>query len=655
MLRSFLRLCRHPFLSLRLHRAAITHEDVTPDTDTAFLDSSNLPGFNRSQLEGRLVRSLSVKEVWVMAAVFGVAACAALLQGYRLQVLQYADYAARAENNRFEERPIFANRGVITDRFGRPLAWNEENPAATPDENIFPMRVYDDSPALAHILGYVREPKKDKKGNWWRTSFEAHGGVEGYFNDILSGKNGVALYEIDAARRPVSFVATDPPQDGDPVHLSIDAELTKQLYAAIKDGTTAGFIGGAGIIMDVTTGEIVAMTSFPSFSVAAFAHPDSNTQGNSTEKRESISRYLSDPRYPLLDRVYQGAYLPGSIVKPFVALAALEEGVITPEKGIVSTGKLVIPNPFDPSKPSVFKDWKAHGWVDMRHAIAVSSDVYFYEVGGGFGDQRGMGIAALHTWMTAFGFGQKTGFIFDGEQAGNVPSPAWKARSFKDDTVWNIGNTYHSSIGQYGWLTTPLQAVRAFSALANGGTLFTPTIVRTTHVDADVSDTDQRDSARVEEELHVTPPSHVVFSQKHLPVIYDGMRLSTRIGTAKALDIPGITIAGKTGTAEVGAHKEYMNSWVVGFWPLDKPRFAFVVMLEKSKAGTLRGAAPAMKPFFEHLVVTQSPYIRGEYPDLHIETPIEIFKPTQPSADTASEQVPETYIPEPDVPAYVPN
>lgn len=578
------------------------NESMREDTDTAFLDSANLAGFNTAQLEGRLVRSLTKKEVWVMGVLFVLASVAALAQGFSLQYVQREAYAKLAEQNRFETAPLFARRGVILDRFGRTLAWNEANVNKDGTEEAFPLRSYIDAPALAHILGYVREPKRDSKGNWWRTEYEAHGGIEGYFDAKLSGTNGKAIFEVDSTGKRVAFHALEPATDGEPVTLSIDSELTQSLYRAIAAGTSSGFIGGAGVVMDVETGEIIAMTSYPSFDINEFAHPDVNNGG------KKIAGYLVDKKYPLLDRVYQGAYLPGSIVKPFVALAALEENVIAPEKGIVSTGKLVIPNPFNPDKPSVFKDWKAHGWVDMREAIAVSSDVYFYQVGGGFGEQRGLGIATLHNWMTTFGFGVKTGVIFDGEQAGNVPSPEWKARAFADDKNWNVGNTYHSAIGQYGWLTTPLQAARALAALANGGNLLVP---RVTVVD------DVREDGGIDEDIEVREKGEgekIAFSSIHKEIVLDGMRRATDHGTARALNILGIDIAGKTGTAEVGAYKEQMNSWVVGVWPSKKPKFAFAVMLEKAPANTLRGAAPAMKPFFERLVADKSPYAKGEYP-----------------------------------------
>jgi penicillin-binding protein 2 len=561
----------------RLRRNSVRSR-LYSDTDATFLDSTNLPKFNTAQLEGRIVKTLTFTETITIGILFLAFALFVVWKAITIQVFQHEAYAKLSDANRLESAPLFALRGTIADRFGNALAWNEQS------DSSIPKRVHYDSQALSHILGFVRYPQKDTSGKWWRTEIEAKTGLEEALDKNLQGVNGQLIHEVDSRGDSVTVGSVVPAENGATVTTSIDPLLTEQLYEAIKHGViNSKFRGGSGVIMDVTNGEVIAMTSYPSF--------DSNALTERDQKK--IKEYLEDTRSPLVNRAFQGSYLPGSIIKPFVALAALEEGVISPEKGIVSTGKLVIPNPYYPDKPSIFRDWKAHGWVNMVDAIAVSSDVYFYQVGGGFEDQRGLGIAKIDAWMQKFGFGSQTGILFDSESTGNIPTPAWKAENFPDDQAWSVGNTYHSSIGQFGWLMTPLQAVRATSALANGGTLFTPIVIRGGHAD----------SQRIE------------FTPENRDVIVRGMKESTRRGTARALAIAGISIAGKTGTAEVGAHKEKMHSWVIGFWPADKPRFAFAVLLENGKAGTLVGAAPTMQPFFQHLVTTRSPYVKGEYPE----------------------------------------
>src|SRR3989344_5533171 len=180
-----------------------------------------------------------------------------------------------------------------------------------------------------------------------------------------------------------------------------------------------------------------------------------------------IESYNNDDRLPFLNKVISGAYTPGSIVKPFVAYAALAEDIIDPMKEIVSTGEIVIPNPYNPSNPAHFTDWRAHGVMTMREAIAFSSNVYFYIIGGGYGDQKGLGITKMAEYFRLFGLGSLTGINIAQEQAGVVPDPAWKQEVFEDD--WRLGDTYFTAIGQFGFLTTPIQMLRAYSAIANGG------------------------------------------------------------------------------------------------------------------------------------------------------------------------------------------
>ena len=156
-------------------------------------------------------------------------------------------------------------------------------------------------------------------------------------------------------------------------------------------------------------------------------------------------------------------------------MGALTEGVIDPYKKILSTGSISIPNPYFPDQKTVFKDWKAHGWTDMREAIAVSSDVYFYEIGGGFESQKGLGIVNIEKYAQLFGIGQKTGIDLPDEKGGIIPGPEWKIKNFKGEP-WRIGDTYNTVIGQYGFQVTPLEMVRAISAIANYGTLVTPAL-----------------------------------------------------------------------------------------------------------------------------------------------------------------------------------
>lgn len=556
------------------------------DPDAVLLDASNIPRFDTHQLEGRLVQPVSVRSFVLFAFVIIFVLTVFAYKAFMLQVVHGAEYAALSEKNRHDERIVFAQRGVLYDRYERELAWNE--PLALQEDGTggYSRRVYIDSFGFGHLLGFVTYPAKDQYGNWWRTEYEAKAGVEERFNDRLRGENGVRLLDTDARGNVKEGSTTRAPKDGENITLSIDAALQEKLSESIANGVrVSGFVGGAGAIIDVHTGELLAFTSVPEYSSQILSDGSD---------RKTIASYSTNNQKPFLNRMLSGEYAPGSIIKPFMALAALEEGIITPQQEILSTGALVVPNPYNPDLPTVFRDWKAHGWVNMYEAIANSSDVYFYEVGGGFGTQEGLGIARIDAYARKFGFGEITGFDARYESLGNIPTPEWKEEVFGEDDPWRIGNTYHTSIGQFGFLATPIQAVRFAAVLANGGTLLEPHI-----------------------EKGQTPVRvHNNFNSSNVDVIHEGMRMGVQNGTVASLNVPGIELAGKTGTAEVGTRNQYMNSWVIGFWPYDHPRFAFAVVLEKARAGTMMGAAPSVRPFFEWLVAEYPEYAAGEYPEI---------------------------------------
>src|SRR3989344_1287811 len=407
-------------------------------------------------------------------------------------------------------------------------------------------------------------------------------GVELAFNDALGGINGSSMTETDARGKIQQQNIILHPENGRDITLSIDAQLQSKLYTLLSaHATRQGFQSAVAVIMDVETGELLALTSFPEYDNVAF------TEGDSA----AIMEVSASERAPLLNRAIAGLYAPGSIVKPIFAVAALAEKIISPETQILSTGAITVPNPYDPSKPSVFRDWTVHGLVDMRTAIAVSSDEYFYTIGGGYGAQKGLGIAKLDEYSRRFGLGEPTGIAILGEESGIIPTPEWKEQVFGPDDPWRIGNTYHTAIGQYGFQVTPIQAVRFTSAIANGGKLLVPQLI--------ASSTPQYTDLQI--------------SDEYLQIVREGMRLavtSTRSdATVKSLNMSGIQIAAKTGTAEIGSKNQWMNSWSIGYWPADDPRYAYAVVLERAPAGTLSGAAPGLRPFFEWLVANKPEYI----------------------------------------------
>ncbi|MDO8510131.1 MAG: penicillin-binding transpeptidase domain-containing protein, partial [bacterium] len=247
-------------------------------------------------------------------------------------------------------------------------------------------------------------------------------------------------------------------------------------------------------------------------------------------------------------------------------------------------------NPYFPDQKSVFRDWKAHGYVDMRRALAVSSDVYFYAVGGGYAGQKGLGIEKIEEYVRMFGFGRKTGLEFAQEKDGTIPTPEWKAKQFDGDP-WRIGDTYNTAIGQYGFQITPLQAVTATAAIANNGKIVRPTLLRDGNKDRDYM-------------------FELPFSTENFKIVQEGMRAGVVEGTAKALDVAGLKVAGKTGTAELGAEKRYVNSWVIGYFPYESPKYAFAVVMERGPVKNLVGSSAVVSQLLNWITIYAPEYAR---------------------------------------------
>jgi penicillin-binding protein 2 len=565
---------RH-FLRKVKKRIGRKYKDIDPED--IFLDSTNLPGFDEHSFEGRIERPIESRTFLFIKIIF---ICVVVLLGARLwnlQISEGAAYTKISENNRLNHALIFSNRGVIVDRNEVELATN----AIKGEGEDFASRVYGPLKGLSHVVGYIKYPLKDAKGFYYDEEYKGQAGVEMFYNDLLSGTNGIKLTETDALGNITSESVIQKQVDGETLRLSLDAKLTDALYTTMEAfAKERGYTGGGGVIMDVRTGEILALTSYPEY--------DQNviTAG---EDKEKLRKLFNDPSTPFLDRVTSGLYTPGSIVKPIVALGALNENIISPEKSILSTGALTLPNPYDPQKPSVFKDWKAHGWVDMRRALAVSSDVYFYVVGGGFEDQKGLGISKIDQYFKMFGMEEPTGIDLPEEKSGVIATPEWKMKNFNDD--WRLGDTYITSIGQYGTQVTALEVVRWVGAIANGGKLLVPSV-----------------------RLGGLPEDKRVFRQINLPerdwqIVREGMRQAVAPGgTAAGLNIPNVNMAGKTGTAELGVSKELVNSWSTGFFPYENPHYAFAILMEKGSRYNTVGATGVMRQLLDWMTLYSPNY-----------------------------------------------
>jgi penicillin-binding protein 2 len=551
------------------------------DPDEIFLDSENLQNFNRQQFEGRLEKSIPKKNIILLNTLFFLLAIIFGSRLYYLQVQKGEAYLQRSENNTLEKAILFADRGIIYDRNGVELVWNEN----TESGESFSTRSYL-SPGFSHVVGYVSYPSKDKSGNFWKSEFQGKDGLEKQYNDRIKGINGSKIVEMSALGKIYSENTVNAPIRGEDLKTTIDARIGGELYKIIKDvSENYAFTGGIGIIMDIKNGEIITSTSFPEY----------NSEILSLGKDSAaINTYIHDKRKYFLDRATSGLYTPGSIVKPILAIGALAEGIIDQYKEILSTGSISIPNPYFPKQETVFKDWRVNGWTNMAEAIAVSSDVYFYAIGGGYKDQKGLGIANIEKYSKIFGIGTKTGVDLPDEKNGLIPNPEWKLKNFKGDP-WRIGDTYHTAIGQYGYQVTPMEVIRAVGAIANNGTLLTPHFI--------LGDKEMENQI-----------SKIDLKKEYFDVAHDGMRQAVTAGTAVSLNVPYVAVAAKTGTAQIGVAKNRVNSSVIGFFPYENPKYAFTVMMESGPSVNSVNASYVMRQLLDWMSINTPEYFNQPTP-----------------------------------------
>jgi penicillin-binding protein 2 len=502
-----------------------------------------------------------------------------VLFGFRLWKLQVADgdmYQKQSENNSLDSEPIFAPRGNVYDRNGILLAWNN----TTTDDAPWGQRAYITGGGFSHVLGYVNYPAKDTSGNFWQKEIVGKDGVEKMYNAALNGQNGSHIVEKDISGRVQVGSVVNQPIAGKNLTLTIDARLQSKMHAVLVDyAKRYGFNSASAIMMDSRNGDVITMTSYPEY--------DSNIMASGKD-RAVIRQYLTSASTPLLNRAISGLFTPGSIVKPYVALEALKSGVITPSKLICSCGSITVPNPYDPAHPGIFRDYNPNnGMVDMRRALAVSSNIYFMEVAGGYHDQKGMGIEKLQLALTRFGLTEKTGIDLLGERTGTVPSPEWKAKRFKGEG-WRIGDTYNTAIGQYGVQVTPIEMARSLAAIANKGTLLSPHILKT--------------------DTPAVTTSIADISPEEYTIVHEGMRMGATIGTGKILSTLPFTAASKTGTAQVGANAQYVNAWMNAFFPYENPHYVLVIVMEKGPQLGLGASQRVAKEFLDWVVLNAPEY-----------------------------------------------
>jgi penicillin-binding protein 2 len=557
-----------------------------------------------------------------------------------LTIIRGNFYSARALGNISDERIEEAPRGVILDRFGDPIVHNEpaakvvlsprdfsgdsqgrlnalrtiadallipradllrmieerdwgqsdrlvlkENPTHEelvtieglniPGVYVEPsfVRVPEDPRAFSHILGYTGLVGKNDIAENADLSIDdkvGRAGLEAQYDSLLRGVNGKSVFFRDATGSAKERKSAEQAKQGNTLKTNIDKGLQEYAYNRLAEGLAEiGRDSGLVIALDPRNGEVRALVNMPSYDVT------------------DIGAALQDSKNPLFNRAIMGVYNPGSTIKPLVALGALTEGVVTPETSVYSAGFIEIPNPYTPSAPSRFLDWKAHGWVNAQSALARSSNVYFYEVTGGFQNQRGIGIEKLKKWWENFRLDKKTEIDIPGERVGFLPDPEWKER-VKDDP-WRLGDTYNVAIGQGDFMITPIALVNYIATIANGGTIWKPRILNA------VLDTQGNVLSETHPEALADLRERIAGA---LPTVRRGMRdaVEEPYGTAHLLGNLPIAVAAKTGTAQI-QNNQKTNAFFVGYAPYDNPELAIIVLVENSREGG-RNTVPIAKDIF---------------------------------------------------------
>lgn len=429
------------------------------------------------------------------------------------------------------------------------------------------IRKYEYGETLSHIIGYTGKISKDELESFPNYSFLDYigkAGIEKEYEDILRRNSGIVKIERDALGNQISKEIVSLPEPGNSLMLWLDLELQQVLENSLSENLQRlGSKKAVGIAINPKTGGILAMVNIPSY--------DNNIFNSPEEKKEEINELLKNPLNPLFNRAVAGQYPTGSVIKPFIAAGALEEGIITPEKEIYAGGKIEIPHRYDPSIVYTFKDIYVHGLTNMRKAIAASVNVYFYAIGGGYQDQKGLGPTNIKKYLELFGWGNKTGIDIPGEQSGLIPSPEWKSEIKKEP--WFDGDTYNLSIGQGNIFITPLQVAMSYTAIANGGTLHSPRIVKKII-----------NSSGQEQEINPVIIRENFIDPKNIKVIKEGMRATVTgenspYATARSLNLLPEKTAAKTGTAQT-SREGYFHNWISVFGPYEDPQISLLILVE---------------------------------------------------------------------------
>lgn len=434
-------------------------------------------------------------------------------------------------------------------------------------------RKYLDGETFSHLIGYLGKIEFDEfkaETDFYSISdLVGKEGIEKSYEKILRKNPGKILIERNAKGNIISQEIVSLPDSGKSLVLWLDSNLQKKIKDEMeKKIKEVGAKGGAAVAMDPKTGGILAMISLPSFDNNLFSQEIS---------KEDWEKLQKDPKNPFLNRATSGQYLLGSTIKPFIAIAALEEKIISPQRKINCEGKIEIPHQYNPEIVYTFGDWTVHGLTDIRKAIAESCNVFFYTIGGGYKDQKGLGPTKIKKYLEIFGFGKipETDFPIPLFAQGILPDPQWKKEKIGES--WWDGDTYNLSIGQGYILATPIQVAKAFTAIANGGKLMKPKFVW--KIIDNEKNTIEEFRPEVIKEDFIDP--------KNIEIVREGMRWavtgqnSPHASAIALKDLP-VSAAAKTGTAQVfkkGCQDCY-NIWIATFAPYENPEILLVIVLE---------------------------------------------------------------------------
>ncbi len=415
------------------------------------------------------------------------------------------------------------------------------------------VRNYISGPEFSHLIGYTSKINREElqtRKDYGVCDIIGKTGLEKFYEEILRGEVGLLKIERDALGKERKKEIIKNPKTGENIVLWLDSQLQEKIVEILeKNLRHFGLEKAAVIAMDPNTGGILSLVSFPTFDNNLFS------QGADLKEFENL---FKNPNSPLLNRVISGLYPTGSAIKPLIAVAALEEKIISSEEKINCQGEISIHSIWT-KLPSVYHDWKEHGLTDIRKAIGQSCNVFFYTVGGGYKDFKGLGPEIIKKYLKIFGLENKTGIDLPEEKSGSIPDPEWKINSLGDE--WRTGDTYNLSIGQGFLRVTPLEMTVATAALSNGGKILQPSLL-------------QKIQPKIIQELP--------FSQENLEVVKEGMRQAVTSGTAVILNSLPKKVAAKTGTAETSKEGFY-HQWIVIFAPYEEPQIVLTILVEDAK------------------------------------------------------------------------